>query len=294
MNPKKHPPKRLMTARKIESIEGLPKVSWQQIDPEKAEEMLKLLESNRRLVSNHVQFLAREMAENRWKINGDTIRFSGRRLLDGQHRLHAVIQSDMSVWFLVVEELSDETFSTIDTGRFRQAGDVLSAIGYSKYPFLMAAACRFIWYFDHGYPLETSMRISNEEIIQTAKKNPSVQFLGDYIANQKALRGSSILAAMVLIARKVGRETTLKFAEKLALGDELRADDPIRFLRDKWMMEGTHRGDRGHRAMWIAITIKTFNLWITKRRVDRVATFQNPTEKFPVVLREGEAVKETE
>jgi hypothetical protein len=118
--------KRHMIARLNPEQKGLPKANWMHITPETAEDMLKRLDSNRRLITTHVTFLAEEIRENRWRVNGDTIRFSNRRLLDGQHRLHAVIQADKPIWALIVEEIPDESFDTIDTGRTRGAGDILS------------------------------------------------------------------------------------------------------------------------------------------------------------------------
>lgn len=282
------PPKRKMSV-KVQNRADLPKASWQELDKEIAEQMLGKLEPNRRLISNHVQFLAREMSEGRWQVNGDTIRFSGDRLLDGQHRLHALIQADIKIWALVVEEIPQTAFSTIDTGRMRGAGDVLSIAGYRTSPFLMAAVCRFLWYYDHGFPLETSLRVSNEEILTTAKNNPSIQFFAEYMLKYKNMCYSTTVTAMVMISRKVGRKTAVEFAEKFLTGAELGLNDPIRFFREKWFEHSSHRGARGERAAWIATTIKTFNLWITHTSVKQVASYR-PTEKFPVVLRLGDTL----
>jgi hypothetical protein len=265
--------------------EVLPKAAWRKIDPERAEEMLKLLTSNRKLVSNHVSFLAREMKEGRWKVNGDTIRFSPKRLLDGQHRLHAIIQSGVTIWVLVVEELPDDVFDSIDTGRTRGAGDIISTLGYGTNPFMIAAAGRFLWYYDHGMNLDSAIRISNHEIVEIVRKNPIISFVADYLANKKTMRASSIVAALTLISRKAGREMTMFFAEKLVVGAELHADDPIKYFRDKWLMESTHRSSRGDRAVWIAVCIKTYNAWLAKKKVERVERW-NANEAFPEVAKE--------
>lgn len=282
-------PKKRKMAVKISTPPGLPKVTWQELDKDIAEQMLGKLDSNRRLISNHIQYLAREMSEGRWQINGDTIRFSGTRLLDGQHRLHALIQADIKIWALVVEEIAETAFSTIDTGRMRGAGDVLSSAGYRTAPFLMAAVCRFLWYYERGFPLETSLRVSNEEVLEIAKKNPSVQFFCEYMLKYKKMCYSTTVTAMVMIARKVGRKTTVDFAEKLCTGIELGISDPIRFYRERWFEHASHRGARGERANWIAVTIKTFNLWITRTSVKQVAKYQ-VSERFPVPLRSGDTL----
>jgi hypothetical protein len=270
--------------RKVAEEKGLPKAVWLQIDPERADEMLKQLDVNRKLVSNHVMFLAREMREGRWKVNGDTIRFSGKRLLDGQHRLHAIIQSGITVWVLVVEEIEDDAFDTIDTGRSRGAGDILSVHGFGHQPFLLAAAARFIWYSDNGFPLESSFRIANAEIVEIVRKHPILQFLCGFMSKRKPVCASPIIAGLALISRKVGREVTIQFADKLASGANLGPEDPIKFFRDKWLQQGTHRGDRTVRANWVAVLIKTYNAWAAGKKTDRVERYQSE-EKWPDVIK---------
>jgi hypothetical protein len=225
------------------------------------------------------------MTEGRWKVNGDTIRFSGKRLLDGQHRLHAIIQAGVPIWALVVEEIDDTAFDTIDTGRTRGAGDILSVYGFgSGQPFMVAAAARFLYYFDHDYNLDSSIRVSNHEIIAEVRKNPVIQFLADYLSSKKVMRASSIVAGLALISRKAGREMVMFFADKLVNGTDLHTGDPVRFFRDKWMMESTHRSSRGDRVAWITVLIKTYNAWLTKKKTDRIERWQKG-EAFPEALK---------
>lgn len=266
--------------------EKFPRAAWKRISPETAEEMLNLLDVNRKLLSSHVSFLAREMKGGRWKLNGDTIRFSPKRLLDGQHRLQAVIQSGVTITALVVEEIDDDAYDSIDTGRGRQAGDILSSIGLSN-PFMVAAAGRFIWYYDNNLNLDSSLRISNHQVLETVRRNPFLQFICDYLAGKKTMRASPIATALTLIARKAGRDAAIFFAEKLALGAELKADDPIRFFRDRWMLESSHRSSRGDRVIWIAVCIKTFNAWQAGKKAVAAERWQS-NEHFPEVQKNPE------
>lgn len=57
-----------------------------------------------------------------WHFDGAPIRFSDDgTLLDGQHRLHAIIQSNTTLDMLVVRGLKNETQATMDIGSVRQA-----------------------------------------------------------------------------------------------------------------------------------------------------------------------------
>jgi hypothetical protein len=228
------------------------------------------------------------MKEGRWQINGDTIRFSSKRLLDGQHRLHAIIQSGVTIWALIVEELDDKIFDTIDTGRMRGPGDILSTFGNFGQPYMAAAAGRFLWYHDHSMNLDTSIKVSNHEIIESVRRYPIIGMLCDYASSKKVMRASPIVAALTLISRKAGREMTMYFAEKLMVGAELRANDPIKFFRDKWMMESKHRSSRGERATWIAVLVKTYNSWLANKKATQAERWRISDEKFPEIAKTPE------
>jgi hypothetical protein len=101
------------------------------VTPKVAEEWLAKNTSNRPLRDNYALFLAEEMVDGRWRQNtGETIKFSkSEKLLDGQHRLQAVVVSGISIRFDVVFGLDDSIMDVIDTGLKRTAGDVLSLRG---------------------------------------------------------------------------------------------------------------------------------------------------------------------
>ena len=61
---------------------------------------------NRRLIPNLVTFYAAEMRAGKWRVNGESIKFSkSGALMDGQHRLHAIIKVNQSIPMVVVREL---------------------------------------------------------------------------------------------------------------------------------------------------------------------------------------------
>ena len=73
-----------------------PIITLETITPAQAAEWLKGNTVNRRLVLHHVERLASEMLAGEWRITGDCIKLNGDRLLDGQHRLQAIVQSPWS------------------------------------------------------------------------------------------------------------------------------------------------------------------------------------------------------
>lgn len=86
------------------------------VTPEMAREILaNHNELNRRMNMGHVKALAHNMKTGTWRFNGDTIRFDkDGNLIDGQHRLKAVILADMTITFIFAEGFDSETIKTID------------------------------------------------------------------------------------------------------------------------------------------------------------------------------------
>src|SRR5688572_11095199 len=132
---------------------GEPRLSIETITPETAKAMLAQNTRNRHLRSKHVQHLAEAMRGGRWTMNGDTIRFNGNgELIDGQHRLAAVIESETPITTAVIRGLDFAAFDTIDTGAKRMAADALTIDGESS-SLLLAASIGWHWRY-------TSRRIS--------------------------------------------------------------------------------------------------------------------------------------
>ena len=97
------------------------------VDPELAADWLEQNTSNRRPSGAQTARYARDMAAGQWQLNGETVKFgrSG-RLLDGQHRLAAVIASGETVTMMVVNGLDEAVFDTIDIGERRSFAMLLA------------------------------------------------------------------------------------------------------------------------------------------------------------------------
>ena len=89
----------------------------QTVTPAMADEWLKANRSNRRVQSKSVKRIRDAIVSGRWKYNGQPVIFSKSwRLLDGQHRLLAVVASGIAVEMMVETGVDDEAMVTIDTG----------------------------------------------------------------------------------------------------------------------------------------------------------------------------------
>lgn len=94
------------------------------ITPEKAARWLELNEGNRNIVPAHVKRLAKDMARGVFATTNETVAFdlSG-RLIDGQHRLTAIVESGKAVQMIVVRNLPEDARLWVDQGRKRTLSD---------------------------------------------------------------------------------------------------------------------------------------------------------------------------
>ena len=107
------------------------------ITPSIADGMLKLNVSNRRQRRWWAEALAAAMRRGEWKATHQGIAFSiSGKLIDGQHRLMAIVKSGISQLMLVVYDVPDDAFSVLDIGVKRTISDTT---GLSK---KTAEACR--------------------------------------------------------------------------------------------------------------------------------------------------------
>lgn len=103
------------------------------VTPEVAQRWLQFNTHNRNASLDRVRQFADDMLNGRWEFNAQTITFDREgRLIDGQHRLMAVVESGISVQMLVVTGLSPSSQMTIDIGAPRSAGQQLGLSGVAN------------------------------------------------------------------------------------------------------------------------------------------------------------------
>lgn len=114
------------------------------ISPNTAITYLKNAGKNRKLSEKKVQDYAKQMTDGEWVLNGEPIIFgkSG-NLIDGQHRLRAVIYSNATVQMLVVRGVNDEYFDSIDSGKSRTLFDVFSSNNIANASIVSAAVKKY-------------------------------------------------------------------------------------------------------------------------------------------------------
>lgn len=237
-----------------------PIVSLIDITPTLAAIMLKFNTGNRPVKQNNLERIIAEMKAGRFVFNGDAIRFSSdQRLIDGQHRLMACVETGLTFTSVVIEGIDQKAFSTIDSGRKREAGDVLAISGFSNSK-VMAAAIRLVVFINSGNKTIQSISMTGAEVLELSKTMlPGIVESTHYAAGKKntPLTRSSIAALHYLFSQKDPVKAAT-FFEKLRTGENLSGRHPILLLRNA--LEYGHKSKRSLAIeSEIALTIKAWN-----------------------------------
>jgi hypothetical protein len=242
-------------------------ISQETIGPELAAKYLAMNSHNRILNDSRVALLARDIANGNWVFNGESIKFGDDGLIDGQHRLQAIVESGKPIETVVVRGLSASAQETVDRGAKRTVSDILKING-EKYTAVLAAAIRFVWMIDtYGKPITTpALYPTAKTLTDYLAAHPDLRdssALG-YQANVSTLRlPSSVSAALHYMERRIDPDKADLFWDTLLQNDAPKGD-PIYALRETALRDlgRPHRMSTTHKA---ALLIKTWNFWLEGR-----------------------------
>lgn len=153
-----------------------------ELTPDFAAELLAQLHPNqRRLRKGHVSQLARAMREGRWRWTADPIKLDRElRVVDGQHRLAAVVESGVTLRDVLIATLDDpDAFRAIDQGVGRSLGDIMTTAGRKPVPRTISGAIMA----EHYDWSEWQGKLSREEQMDLISEFP---FLKDLLAMRRA------------------------------------------------------------------------------------------------------------
>jgi hypothetical protein len=231
-----------------------------------------------------VERYARDMANGEWVMRGDAIEFSTKgKLINGQHRLTAIVKSGAAVALLVGRNLPEETQGVTDLGGPRRPGDHLGILGY-KNPAQVGTIARLGWHYDNvpsHRPGNAKTSPTGAEVYNWVADNPIVELAAATAIDLRNRIGLPIAAsglAFVLCSR-VDAEQAVEFMARLGDGADLDSDSPILAMRNRVIREKA-AGGRVANSDWLKMLIQTWNAWREGRALLRV-TRQGPSDDFP-------------
>lgn len=268
------------TARKIDMR---PQIEALTITPAMATQWLKSNTHNRTARKRHVSRLAKEMVSGNWQLNGETIKFdTWGRLIDGQHRLMAIIEASQPITTHVCTGLAadSDVFATIDVGLNRSAGSVLAMHGI-KYATEIAAGIAFMKQtFGDS---QMSVKVSNAETLQTYSANPEKWQKIASIASQNEIREivrKPVFSVWLWDALDVSEPQALDFAEMFRTGANLEINHPVLTLRKALTARAENVSSSKFRFDQYYRLCIAWNAWRDGRTLQRI-----PTKNLPINTR---------
>lgn len=265
------------------------KVEVMTITPPLAREWMERNIGNRHMRAAVVERYARDMEADAWQLNGETIVLNGDRILDGQHRLRACIQSGRSFQSVVVTDADSDVMRTIDQGLSRNSADVLRWRGYTLDPNNLAAAVSLTMRWDQGILLRGGMIPTAREVEQYLDAHPELDAAVRGVRHMRTaplrLR-PSIAASVYAKAMRSSPEDAGEFFGRLWDGEELKRGDAILALRRLLISNAARVGYRMNQNHLLAVTVKAWNDWVTGEPLEVLgwrAGGRNP-EAFPVMV----------
>jgi len=236
-------------------------LSVRTITPEDATKLLEHNRVNRPLRQGHVDRISRLIQDGAWRFNGDTIKIADTGdVLDGQHRLWAVIDANCSIETIVVQGIAKEAFSTIDTIRQSRTGaDVLALKGISRYRTVMSSGLAWLLRFNRSVIVEWKLpknKIENSDIEGMAEENPDFVKAVGRVMCLRGLTNPSIFSFLYFVISNRNYELAERMINTLENPEGVAISDPFYRLRSYLTSDHHKRKDP---LMTIALTIKAIN-----------------------------------
>lgn len=238
------------------------------VTPEMAKKMLEtcIFENQRQVRVYHVHRLASEMTGGRfWP--GTSIHFvqtpTGNVLVDGQHRLAAVIESGMPIEFTVVthengyENSVAKAYTRLDAGlprtvedKFR-AYDLAEKTGFTPTKLQRVASAAQLIAAGYTSP-QRGGRLAYDDLqaaiiyySQYARQYFEIVNESPDSISDSLLRGSSVALGITTLAGCDDVAVAIDFWRGVAFDDGLHVGDPRKML-NRWLIESSERG--GHKV----------------------------------------------
>ena len=264
------------------------------LTPEIALGWLRRNGKNRSFSRDSARLLAAEMANGYWKANGESIIFDTFGVLvDGQHRLQAVVNSGHEYLVPVVTGIQAMVRPTVDTGKKRSGAQNLQMAGEKNASALSATLTLWKGYeardlraMTHPAAAAPERRTTIPRIMEDLEQYPELKIA---VQRSLALRSSgqgrsliptseSALVWQAITSSGSSMERADEFLGSVLSGYDLAEGNPIIALRRR-LIDQMGPGLKMDKRERLALILKTWLLWSTGQT--RKVIKWDTTEPFP-------------
>ena len=242
--------------------------------PDEAREILTTRnKGNRKIKKAKIAQYKTAMLSGRWKFTPVPLIFEEHtgRLLDGQNRLQAIVETGRSQQFVVCDNAGPEIMQAIDQGASRSASDHLTTRGIHGGASLAPLLLAIIGYAREPQDNWSAIKpVSNEEYVEAYEANPllieEADGQGKRCNKEFRLISRTDFSFSYYLIKSAGVDQHVidDFFQRLSYGNDLASTCPV-FQYRKWLANNTgkYAGLRTRRQHSINNILKTFNQYRT-------------------------------
>lgn len=234
------------------------------VTPEMAEKYLATTRKNRKSVQAVIQQFVKSILAKGWGINPQPVIFdSDGCLIDGGHRLAAIVKSGIAVPMLIVRGVPPESFDVIDDGPRRSLKQVMAMDGVPMYETIASIVRTVIVYERAQYTtIQFASGVNNREGLEFYYANEErVAIAAAWGAKVKAgghgTAAGGGFVAYVLLA--ISPAKAAEFLDGIATGANLPVNSPILKYRNKYAV--LRAQGSVHRNTQVDMIFEAWNEW---------------------------------
>jgi hypothetical protein len=246
------------------------------VTPQMANDWLLTNNRNRNISKVRVAKIVDDIINYRWQYNGESIKFDvDGNLIDGQHRLLAIAQSERSLPLLIVNNLATESQQTIDLGRPRTLNDIVNILNI-PHSSKVAAIGNMVLQLENNPNIVWSERslatkaLATEFIRSTTSKLVAAAILSSNVYRAFHLREAVYGTFAYKVKESKNYAMFELFHQGLVEGANLSHGDPRLALRNQIMRSPVLANGRWQSQQQLAWTIKAWNGFIENKSMTRM------------------------
>lgn len=258
------------------------------ITPEMAQSILDKGDPNRPVKKHNVERYAKDMRNGWWRQTGESIVFDNQgQLVQGQHRLHAVIRADVAIEFVVVCGVESIAQDVMDTGARRSLGDQLARRGEKNCNTLASAVLLAKTWEEFGKP-HANTGVSHVELLQWFSDHDDIRESANLAVSlaRRIKYPSGLAAAIHYRMSHFSADDANEFWDVLCTGRAAENSQPIALLRNRMVeaMAANARGTVMTPMQRAGLTIRSWNAWVTGAEIGLLRWAPQRGEKFPDLI----------
>jgi len=222
-----------------------PTCEYRTVSPEQAEEWLSKSAKNRKISQRSVGLYASAMKRGDWMLTNQGIAIDEfGYLIDGQHRLRAIVESQTPVELLVIRATPNKSQLVLDQGLKRQPHDQVGLReGWEVTPLHMAVAKSMVTGIGGAGESERRAIVSDIQQMDRfyVRHHKAIEFAVAQFAARQKVKGVTIAPVLAPVARAYythDQNKLVRFCEVVATGMADRKGDAPAIVLRNWLLAG--------------------------------------------------------